>query len=405
MSRLALPLATLLVCSTPLFAADPLPAPGDLKPNPFRGDAPPVPPAVTPMVTPAPAAEAEGDTAFKGGNYSDAARWYAAHPDGLTEKQKAAWAYCRIKLASETVNKDGCDAPTAAAVEKDVTAALQLAPAYAGLQQLGQAVIAVARLKANGSRAPAGVAPKAAPTATVPADWETVETPSFTVRFKGTRELAEKVGEAAEAKRKETFERWSGPAGGAWAPRCEVVLHPTADCYAAMTGKPPAGTGHATIQLAEGKVTARRLDLVAGDDGLLANALPRELTHVVLADLFPYTPPPKWAEEAMAVLASSPEEVGRYVRTAGRCRKNGELFTLAALLEMKDFPAAEKITGFYCGSVSLADYLVRLKGEKQFTLFLRDCQRYGTAQALKRQYDIDGPTALQDAWLRAALTP
>ena len=70
---------------------------------------------------------------------------------------------------------------------------------------------------------------------------------------------------------------------------------------------------------------------------------------------------------------------------------------------MKDFPAAEKITGFYCGSVSLADYLVKLKGEKHFTLFLRDCQRYGTASALKRQYDLDSPKALQEAWLKSAL--
>lgn len=399
MSRLSVVLVVfVVVCgSIYLSAGDPPPGNSDSKPNPFRGE--------TPASLP-PVAEAEGDTAFKSGNYKDAAQWYAAQPDTLTAKQKAAWAYCRVKLASETVNNAACDATTAAAVEKDVVAALQLAPTNAELQQVGQAVLAVARLKANGQRAPAGgAAPPKPPTATVPGDWEMVETASFTVRFKGNRDFAEKVGEAAEARRKETFERWSGPAGGAWAPRCEIVLHPTADCYAAMTGKPAGATGHATVQLADGKATARRIDLLSDDDGVLANALPRELTHVVLADLFPYTPPPKWAQEAMAVLAASPEEVGRYVRTASRCARNGELFTLAALLEMKDFPAAEKITGFYCGSVSLADYLVKLKGEKHFTLFLRDCQRYGTAQALKRQYDIDGPKALQDAWLRSALAP
>jgi len=216
-------------------------------------------------------------------------------------------------------------------------------------------------------------------------------------------EITRKVGQAAEAKRKQTFERWSGPPGGAWSPKCEVVLHPSAECYAKMTGKPAAGSGHATVRLAEGKVTARRIDLRADDDGLTADALPRELTHVILADLFPFTPPPKWAEEGMAVLATSPEEIGRYTRTLARCARGGELYTLAVLLEMKDFPPAEKITGFYCGSVSLAGYLVKLKGEKQFTLFLRDCQRYGATQALKRQYDFESPKALQDAWLRAAL--
>ena len=103
------------------------------------------------------------------------------------------------------------------------------------------------------------------------------------------------------------------------------------------------------------------------------NSLPRELTHVVLADLFPFTPPPKWAEEGMAVLACSTDEVNRYSRTMVKCAREGKLFTVAALVEMKDYPAAEKITGFCCGSVSLAEYLVKLKGEKHFTTFLRDC--------------------------------
>jgi hypothetical protein len=170
-----------------------------------------------------------------------------------------------------------------------------------------------------------------------------------------------------------------------------------------MTGKSAALTGHATVRLADGRATARRIDLRADDPALVANALPRELTHVVLADLFPYTPPPRWAEEGMAVLAGSPDEISRYLRTLPRCRRNGELFTLSKLLDMKDFPAADMVTGFYCGSVSLVDYLVKLKGEKHFTMFLRDSQRYGTAQALKRQYGIDSPQALQEAWLRTAV--
>jgi hypothetical protein len=105
----------------------------------------------------------------------------------------------------------------------------------------------------------------------------------------------------------------------------------------------------------------------------------------------------------MAGLAGSPYEGGRYVRTLPRCARDGELLPVATLLEMKDFPAAERITGFYCASVTLVEYLVRQGGERNFTLFLRDCQRYGTAQALKRNYKIDGPAALDAGWRRAAL--
>jgi hypothetical protein len=53
--------------------------------------------------------------------------------------------------------------------------------------------------------------------------------------------------------------------------------------------------------------------------------------------------------------------------------------------------------------VSVTDYLIRLSGERNFKIFLSDAQRYGTAQALKRQYGIDGPQALEAAWKRASL--
>ncbi len=172
-----------------------------------------------------------------------------------------------------------------------------------------------------------------------------------------------------------------------------------------MTGKPAAGTGHAAVRLSDGRVTERRVELRADDPALTSNALPRELTHVVLADLFPDRPPPRWAEEGMAVLAGSPEEVSRYVRTLPRCAQKGELLPVTALLELKDFPAAERITAFYCESVSLADYLIRLKGEKEFKLFLGVAHRYGVSRALRDSYGFESPQALEAAWKRAALAP
>lgn len=357
-------------------------------------------PAVAPVVEPETAGPvAEARELFRQGKYAEAAAKFAAARGGspLSQEEAAAWAYCRIRAAADAVNPMGCDPAAAAAAERDVTEALGLAPGNAELQRVGQAVLAVARARA-GSR-PAGAAAPAA----VPSDWEAVESASFRVRFQGNRTQAEAVAAAAEAKREETFKRWSGPAGGPWGPKCEIVIHPTAACYASMTGKPAAATGHATVTLAGGRATGRRIDLRADDPALVPNTLPRELTHVVLADLFPNTPPPKWAEEGMAVLAGSPEEVSRYVRTLSRCARGNELLPTDRLLELTDFPAADRVTGFYCASVTLVDYLVRLKGEQHFTLFLRDCQRYGTAQALRRQYDLDGPAGLDRAWRRAAL--
>ena len=75
---------------------------------------------------------------------------------------------------------------------------------------------------------------------------------------------------------------------------------------------------------------------------------------------------------------------------------------MAALFELTDLPA-ERITGFYCESASLVEFLVKLRGERNFTLFLRDLERYGTASALAKTYGIDGPAALEQRWRPQAL--
>jgi hypothetical protein len=145
------------------------------------------------------------------------------------------------------------------------------------------------------------------------------------------------------------------------------------------------------VKLTNGSAEERRIDLRA-DTAIENNALPRELTHVVLADLFPGKPAPKWAVEGMAILAGSPEESGRYTRTLRRCARDGEWLTMAQILEMKDFPA-DKVTAYYCESVALTEYLIRAAGsERNFTVFLRDCHRYGTSQA-SAPFNIDGPQA------------
>ncbi len=361
---------------------------------------------MTPLAFPsgvATPAQAEGESAadasaaFKKGDYAGANRLFASTGAAkLTADQKTAWAYCRIKLSADRVNAPACDAATAATAVEDVAAALQLVPQNAELQRIGLQVLKAAQAKAGSAKAVAPVA--------VVANGDTVETASFRVRHGGDRVFGDAVAKAAEASRKQIFERWSGPAGGAWQPKCEIVIHATAGAYAKATGRPAAFTGHTTVSLTNGRVTARRIDLRADDAAAVSNALPRELTHVVLADLFADNPPPKWALEGMAILAGSPEEISRYTRTLTRCARDGEVRPLATLFDLKDFPA-DKITGFYCQSASVTEHLIKLNGERNFKIFLSDAQRYGTAQALKRQYGIASIQALEQDWKRATLGP
>jgi hypothetical protein len=345
-------------------------------------------------------------SAFKKGDYVQAERLFASIGAAkLNADQKAAWAYCRIRLAAEKVNAPQCDPATAAVAEKDALEAIKLVPQHLELQKIGQQVAASANLKASSREGTTQQTGPALDMTTKPSGMnggEALETASFRVGHTGNRELADKVAKAAENLRKEIFERWSGPPSGEWEPKCEIVIHPTAEAYKQATNRPVSSTGNAIVRLSNGRATERRIDLRFDDNSIISNTLPRELTHIVLADLFPNSPPPKWAEEGMAILAETADEAGRYSRTLRRCAREGEWFGLDHLMELKDFPT-DKITGFYCESVSLTEYLIHIRGERNFTIFLRDCHRYGTANSLKRQYGIDGPQALEAAWKRSVL--
>ncbi|MCS6866869.1 MAG: hypothetical protein RMJ56_13770 [Gemmataceae bacterium] len=387
-----------------------LPAPSPAPVVPSSPDtAPPVGsvvPASTPLAitSPSPGPSRPGldeaIAAFNQQNFAQAEKLFAQLGAAkLSTQQKSAWAYCRIKLAADRLNSPSCDAPTAAALADEVAAALELITDNAKLLAVGRDVLQAAQTKAHGAK-PAS--PRPVGSSIHPGSSDVYETASFRVHHGGRPELGEQLAKAAEANRQRIFERWSGPPGGAWEPKCDIVLHTDAAAYARATGQPAVLTGHATVKLVNHRPTERRIDLRADDDALLANTLPRQLTHVILADLFPTSPPPKWAMEGMAILAGSPEEIRRYHQTLPRCARENELRSLAALLELKDIPT-EGITGFYCQSVSLTEYLIGRGGERNFKIFLNDAQRYGLLQALKRQYGIDNIAALEQAWKRECL--
>ena len=77
-------------------------------------------------------------------------------PYCITDDQLAAWAYCRVKVAADQLNKAGNDVATANAVVAEVTEALALAPNHEGLQKAGGEVLAAARKRAG---SPASSAP------------------------------------------------------------------------------------------------------------------------------------------------------------------------------------------------------------------------------------------------------
>lgn len=305
-----------------------------------------------------------------------------ARAESLTADQQAAWAYCRLRLAAEEWNASRGDASIGQRVIQEATESLALVPHHAELQRFGRELI----LAAGGTPPPRESN----------SGWYSLDTDSFRIRYPASlTSTAKTLAAKVEDQRKMLFKKWSGPASGAWAPKCEIILHPAAADFAHATGQPVAATGHALVQFSEGKPNLRRIDLRADDTAMMVDALPRELTHIILADLFPNSAPPRWATDGMAALSMSAGTVERYLLTAKRLAARRELPAVAGFMDAN----VKNLTGYTVGSASLVEFLVRSQGERSWTIFLRDSQRYGLEKSLERQFGFASLKALESAWL------
>jgi tetratricopeptide (TPR) repeat protein len=332
--------------------------------------------------------------AFDREQFTEAGRLFeqanAKDPAALTGAARGQWAYCRLAAAVERLPSTTADGLPA--LEEEVRQAIALAADRPQVQTFGQTVLD--RIRAG--------RPTAAP-ASPDGDWSVFESTNFRVMFRSPRESAERFAAAAEKARSTAFDKWFGSTAHAWSPRCDVYVYPTADEYVRSAKGHPQSHGYSTVDITGGRTTRRRIDLAGDNPQLLTAALPREVTHVVLADIFPDPLLPRWADESMAILAEPRANVERYLRLVPRCRREGKLFPVGSLVTSTDFPDAAAITGFYAESVSLVDMLVAQGGEKAFSIFLRDAPRYGYEKALQRNYQIKSFQELQDRWQRHTL--
>jgi hypothetical protein len=337
--------------------------------------------------------KAKARAAFEKKRYPEAAALFAQAQRAklkLTDNEIQAWAYSRLSVVAARLN-GGENGATLAEMRKEAEdAALLGGPT---LEKFGAEVVAAIRKRQSGADA----------NSAIPEGWQAIESGSFRVFVQQTKPRAEEVSQAAERARMAAFGKWYGPAGADWSPRCDIWLHANANDYAKSTNKPASSAGHSSVGFKDGQAQARRIDLRLDDASLIETTLAREVSYVVLADLFPDQPLPHWADVGMTILAEPPAEVARYSRALPRLIQEKKIFSARDFLKMAEFPDAEKITAFYIESVSLVDYMVRLKGAKAFTLYLREAPRRGYEEALQRHYGIKDAAELQEMWIKFAM--
>lgn len=351
----------------------------------------------------------QADQEFAQQHYREAGQLYErAHQaePGVTAASKGRWAYCKLHAVAQQINQKGAEPPRWPDLEREVRAALELAPQLDfGKQLLAEIDKRKAGAGNSGSRwqdLPVQHTPRNAQ------GWSVAESANFRVLHNQTQELAAQAARIAERTRAEMQAKWFGSADRPWSPKCDVYLHANAQDYHRLTHVPTASPGHSKVEMDSGRLLSRQVHVRCDHPNMLTAVLPHETTHVVLAGGFTDVPIPRWADEGIAVLTEPREQIDRHLRNLSKHYQDGTLFSVRELVEQtyqpqqEKYPEARRIGAFYAQSISLVEFLTNLNGPQTLTAFIRDGLRQGYEPALQRHYGIRDFNDLQQRWMQHA---
>ncbi len=327
----------------------------------------------------------------------------------VSDAGRERWAYCKLYCVVEQINETPSGSLPWSELEREVRAALELAPKLDYAKQLLQ------EMENRRRGLSAAETPHSEPAVPVrhlsrsAEGWEVAETTNFRLFHTLSQSQAEQVAQVAERTRSDMLRKWFG-GGEAWRPKCDVFLHATAKDYSRVTGVPGNSPGHSSISMEGGRLLARCIHLHCDDPNLLRAVLPHETTHVVLAGQFGDQPVPRWVDEGIAVLTEPRDKVERHLQNLAKCRQSNQLFRPRELMEQSyqpqqdGYPEPRRIAAFYAQSVSLVEFLTSQRGPQAFTAFVREGQRSGYEAALQRYYNYRSFQELEQNWSRLAFS-
>ncbi len=210
------------------------------------------------------------------------------------------------------------------------------------------------------------------------------ETKNFAVEAP-TAEAAKRIGEHAEACRKNIAVAWLGQEMAAWQAKCPVRVTLTAG---------EAG-GETSFSFSGNKVADQKIRVEGRLDRILASSLPHEVTHTVFAAYFG-GPMPRWADEGASLLSEDLRETQRHDQiVASLLGRKGE-FQLGRMFQMEEYPP--DLMGFYGQGYSVSRFLIEMGGRQRFLKFVKDGMANGWDIASKSHYGLADCKELDRAW-------
>jgi hypothetical protein len=180
-----------------------------------------------------------------------------------------------------------------------------------------------------------------------------------------------------------------------WSPKCVLVIHRSPEGYDKAVGRSgSASWGSATVTRRRGKIADRRIDICAPTLRRLAETLPHELTHVLLADVFAGETVPRWLDEGAAVLAESATTIAERASAHALQSGEGPVFRSAELLHADSYPAGARRELFYAESHHLTCLLLEQGDAARLTAFAKSAGSIGYDAALREHYGLRGMAQL-----------
>jgi len=228
--------------------------------------------------------------------------------------------------------------------------------------------------------------------------------PNFRVLSFAGGPTPEDVLRLCELLRRDLGQAWLGKQEvPVWQPRCEVQVHQNRQSYIRAVGLVGEQTlGSSFIQLQDGVVITRRLDLLIDSDSTLP-ALPHELTHVILADCFGGRQPPHWFDEGAAMLADTLHKQSLHARDCQKALHSGTALPITQLLRLEQFTSQDQMAQFYGQSASLLRFFCQRGGIEKVTRFAIDSLKTDYEQSLQKHYGISSEQELERLWKREAM--
>jgi RNA polymerase sigma factor (sigma-70 family) len=204
-----------------------------------------------------------------------------------------------------------------------------------------------------------------------------------------TRQAARKVARAAEQHRKALALLWLGKEMPTWSERCPVRVR--------LTDHGPAC--YTSFQFEGGKVRRQSMDLQGKLDMILADLVPHEVTHTILAH-WAGRALPRWADEGAALLAESAASRARHAQAALTVLDEDRALPLRRLLPLAEYP--NDVMAMYAQGYSLVDFLVKKDGRAKLLAFVDEGSRYGWARAARERYGYRSLDEMERAWVAYA---